>query len=145
MKKHRKSSENLFNRSLELCLISPSSALIHRSLFERIGYFDETLPACEDYDLWLRITANHATSYVNETLITKYGGHADQLSQKHWGMDRFRLKALEKCLRETSLTPEQITAVKSTIRTKARILIAGAIKRNNHKWAKELQKIIDRL
>ena len=143
--KHTKSSENLFERSLELCLISPSSVLIHRSLFDKVGYFDENLPACEDYDLWLRITAKHQTTFVKQALITKYGGHEDQLSRQFWGMDRFRIRALQKCLNTIALTPRQADSVKTTIKKKATILRQGAIKRHNKAWAAELQCMIDEL
>ena len=98
MKKHAKSGGWLFQRSLALCCISPSSVLIHRSLFEDYGDFDESLPACEDYDLWLRITARESVAYVEVPQIYKYGGHEDQLSRAFWGMDRFRIQALEACL-----------------------------------------------
>ncbi|MBU0650624.1 glycosyltransferase, partial [bacterium] len=53
---HQKKSGWIFEPSLELCLISPSSVIIHKDIFDHIGLFDETLMACEDYDLWLRIT-----------------------------------------------------------------------------------------
>ena len=72
--------------------------MIHRSLFEQIGGFDEALPACEDYDLWLRICARHPVLYLSEPQLVKYGGHDDQLSRRYWGMDRFRILALEKLL-----------------------------------------------
>ena len=144
MKKHRKSSNDLFNRSLELCLISPSSALIHRSLFESVGYFDQALPACEDYDLWLRITANHQTTFVEEALITKYGGHADQLSQKHWGMDRFRVQALLNILQSGFLSLSQYQAAQAMLVAKSAILKAGAEKRSNDERVEYYQQLIER-
>jgi hypothetical protein len=62
--------------------------------------FDENLEVCEDYDLWLRISARYPIGLVNEKLIVKYAGHDDQLSFKHWGMDRFRVLALERFVLE---------------------------------------------
>jgi len=35
--------------------VSPSAVLLHRTLLDAVGVFDESLPACEDYDLWLRV------------------------------------------------------------------------------------------
>ena len=95
-KKHQKYGGYIFPYCLPLCVISPSSAMIRRSLFDEIGYFDETLPACEDYDLWLRITKTYPVYFIDTPLIVKRGGHEDQLSRKHWGIDRFRIQALEK-------------------------------------------------
>ena len=33
----------IFERCLHMCAISPSSALLHRSVFDNIGWFDESL------------------------------------------------------------------------------------------------------
>ena len=54
--RHKKTSGMIYERSLELCLVSPSAVMIRKELFDIVGYFDEDLPACEDYDLWLRIS-----------------------------------------------------------------------------------------
>ena len=57
-KHHQKYGGDIFFSALPLCVISPSSVVIHREVFEQIGGFDdEGLPACEDYELWLRIAA----------------------------------------------------------------------------------------
>lgn len=128
--KHRKSGGRIFGRCLESCCISPSSSIIHRSVFDEIGLFDEALPACEDYDLWLRISAREPVLYINEHLVQKYGGHADQLSQKYWGMDRFRLYAIEKILADKRLHPKDALLAWRMLKTKANILMMGAQKRS---------------
>ncbi|MCF8721052.1 glycosyltransferase family 2 protein [Nitrospina gracilis] len=97
-KKHRKYSGYIFQHCLPLCIISPSSVMLKREVLSRIGGFDEALPACEDYDLWLRLTFLYPVQFLEEPLIVKYGGHEDQLSARYWGMDRFRVYALEKLL-----------------------------------------------
>ena len=99
-KKHKKRGGFIFSYCLPMCAISPSSVLMRKSLFDAVGLFDESLPACEDYDLWLRICSQYPVVYVDEPLLKKYGGHDDQLSRKHWGMDRFRVKALQKLIDE---------------------------------------------
>jgi len=129
MKKHAKSGGHIFRRCLPRCVISPSSVLIHRSLFEEVGLFDETLPACEDYDLWLRICAREPVLFVDRPLITKYGGHDDQLSRRYPAMDRFRVRALEKLLREAPLTDEDRTAAIEMLVDKLAILRQGAARR----------------
>ncbi len=130
MKKHAKSGGWIFDHCLALCAISPSSVIIHRSVFEKIGVFDETLPAGEDYDLWLRITSSYPVSFINEPLIIKYGGHDDQLSRKYWGMDRFRIKALKKILDQGELSLDNENATRKTLVKKARVYLNGARKRN---------------
>ena len=93
MKKHRKYGGNIYKYCLPLCVISPSSIIIHKEIFKDIGLFDENIPVCEDYDLWLRICSRYPVLYLQDKLIKKYGGHDDQLSRQYWGMDRFRIRA----------------------------------------------------
>ncbi len=135
MKKHAKKGGWIFQHCLPLCAISPSSVIIHRSLFEAVGLFDETLPACEDYDLWLRICAFYPTLFVEQPQIIKYGGHEDQLSRRHWGMDRFRIQALEKIIAHPELPPADRQAAAGMLIKKAGILAQGAIKRGRQTQA----------
>ncbi len=129
MKKHQKYGGHIFHHCLPLCVISPSSTLIEAGLFKEIGLFDESLPACEDYDLWLRICCRYPVLFLEEQLLIKYGGHADQLSQKHWGMDRFRVEALQNLLRDAPLDQAQRRMTVDMLVAKLNILISGAEKR----------------
>ncbi len=131
MKKHTKLSGNIFLASIELCIVSPSATMLRRSILDHVGLFDETMLACEDYDLWLRIALHYPIHLVDEPLIHKTGGHADQLSHQFWGMDRFRIYSLKK-LCNHPLNHEQRTAVYATIIKKSKILCIGAKKR--HAW-----------
>lgn len=131
MNKHAKQGGDIFEVCLPLCAISPSSVLIHKDLFDQIGNFDESLPACEDYDLWLRICSRHSVLFVETPQLLKYGGHADQLSRQHWGMDRFRVTALQKILQSNALNPQQRQLAISCILQKSQILYKGALKHNN--------------
>lgn len=126
--KHKKYGGKIFERCLALCLISPSSVLLQRSLIDEIGLFDETLPACEDYDLWLRITAFYPVLFLEQPLLIKYGGHQDQLSQKYWGMDRFRVIALQKILANDRLADNYRQATIKMLTQKLKILAHGAEK-----------------
>ncbi len=144
MHKHAKSGGHIFPRCLPLCVISPSSVIIQRSLLDEVGNFDEQLPACEDYDLWLRICATHPVAFVEQPQIKKYGGHADQLSQQYWGMDRFRLKALEKIISLDILNEQDRSAAIETINSKAEILAQGARKRGKTAEAEAYMQIKNR-
>jgi glycosyltransferase involved in cell wall biosynthesis len=136
MRKHAKYGGWIFQHCLPLCVISPSAALIHRSLFQEVGVFDEALPACEDYDLWLRICARNPVAFVKSPQLLKYGGHPDQLSQRYWGMDRFRIQALEKIIRSGVIRDGELSAAISTLQRKAEILARGAEKRGRHEQAR---------
>jgi len=131
MDKHAKSGGYIFRKCLPRCVISPSAALLHRALFAELGAFDEELPACEDYDLWLRICATELVAFVPEPQLRKYGGHADQLSCRHWGMDRFRIRALEKIIGSDRLDAGDRAAACAMLTRKAGILAAGARKRGH--------------
>jgi glycosyltransferase involved in cell wall biosynthesis len=144
MKKHAKSGGHIFQNCLPLCVISPSSVMIHRSLPAEVGAFDEELPACEDYDLWLRICANNPVAFVQQPQINKYGGHDDQLSQKHWGMDRFRIQALEKIIQSGCLNHNDKIAAQNTLIYKTEILAQGALKRGKKSDAEHYLEIKDR-
>lgn len=138
-KRHAKSGGRIFKRCLPLCIISPSSVVIHRSIFDEVGLFDETLPVCEDYDMWLRICAKYPVLYLDEPLIVKYGGHPDQLSRKYWGMDRFRIQALEKILDSGNLSEENREAALKMLIRKTQILRGGAKKRKKEGIVEELR------
>ena len=127
--RHRKREGWIFQPSLELCLMAPSTVMLKRELLEQCGLFDEELPVCEDYDLWLRITAHHQVSFLNEALMTRSGGHADQLSRKYWGMDRFRVQSLKKILANVPLRKEDEMATRRVLKKKCEILINGFRKR----------------
>jgi len=131
MDKHAKSGGYIFQACLPQCIISPSAALLHRSLFDELGIFDEDLPACEDYDLWLRICATESVTFVPEPQICKYGGHVDQLSRQYWGMDRFRIRALEKIIGSGRLDAGDRAAASAMLILKAGILAVGARKRGH--------------
>jgi glycosyltransferase involved in cell wall biosynthesis len=126
--KHQMISGMIFNESCELCLVSPSAVMLQKKLFDRYGLFDESLPACEDYDLWLRILAYEPIGLIDELLTIHYGGHADQLSQKYWGMDRFRVKSLIKVLK-MPLTATQKQKAKEILLFKLNVLAGGSLKR----------------
>ena len=144
MKKHQKYGGIIFDHCLPLCVISPSAVIIHRSVFDKVGLFDESLPACEDYDLWLRICALYPVEYIDEPLITKYGGHDDQLSRQFWGMDRFRIQSLSRILDSGVLTPPQQQAASTTLLEKCRIYIAGAEKRKRWEEVAHYTALIER-
>ena len=96
LSKHKKPSGWVYKKALPLCCIGMSTSVINRSVFDNLGSFDETLEACEDYDFWLRVTNKYEVKLIPEELTIKNGGRSDQLSHKIWGLDRFRIKALEK-------------------------------------------------
>lgn len=138
---HRKPSGDIFLRSLDLCLVSPSAVMMKRELFQRLGGFDESFPVCEDYDLWLRIGMELPIPLIPEPLVIKRGGHADQLSHSTWGMDRYRVLALQKLLRGR-LDGLRRTAALNVLERKVGVLANGARKRGKLREAAEFEAIL---
>ena len=138
-----KSSDLLWERSLRHCLICPSSVLIHSSVFETVGLFDEKLSVCEDYDFWLRLLLEQEIGLVDEKLVIKHGGHSDQLSTTIWGMDRFRIMALQKILSNPLLSNDCRIKAIEVIQEKCGILAQGAEKRGKFDDAQKYKNLSD--
>lgn len=139
---HRK-EEWLFPRCLERCLVSPSAVVIRRDLWEALGGFDSSYPVCEDYELWLRVALREPVGLVDEPLVVKRGGHADQLSRSTWGLDRWRVAALVKLLASDALGEGERPATLAVLRAKCAVLAKGAERRGRADEAERYRSIAD--
>ena len=139
MEKHAKAGGRIYQMCLPLCCISPSSVVMRRDLLNEMGGFDESFEVCEDYDLWLRLTAREPVLFLEEQLLYKHGGHEDQLSTRHWGMDRFRTKALQRVLDEGLVSGDDERRTRETLAEKLEILVEGARKHGNDELLDELE------
>ena len=140
--RHKKLGGFIFHRAVELCLVSPSAVAIDRELFWSVGGFDESLPAAEDYDLWLRLLCRHPIGLIEQPLVVKRAGSWDQLSFTTEAIDRYRIKALSKILESGSLTEEQTRAAQKALQKKADIYIAGCLKRGKTEEVKRIKKMM---
>ncbi|MBA4389890.1 MAG: glycosyl transferase [Syntrophus sp. (in: bacteria)] len=127
--RHRKYSGHIFQKCLPLCIISPSSVLIKRDIFDKVGFFDESMPVCEDYDMWLRVTSQYPVLFIEKPLIIKRGGHEDQLSRRYPAMDSFRIESIAKALESGTLSETMRDAAIVELTQKCNVYIKGAIKR----------------
>jgi len=143
-KKHQKYGGYIFEQCLDMCRISPSSAIFHQSLLDDVGYFDEAFSVCEDYDLWLRITAEYPVLFLDELLIKKYGGHRDQLSIVPDGIETYRIQVLEKLIQQ-KLTFSQKKSMEKMLIRKLKIYANGAQKRGREQAFNQTMKRIDEL
>lgn len=142
-KRHHKFSGMIFERSLQLCLVSPSAVMLRRSLFDTVGLFDESLPACEDYDLWLRISCRYPVYLIDTALIFKRGGHDDQLSDAP-GLDKFRIRALQKIIDGNLLSDSQRSAAVHMLKEKCAIFANGCRKRGRDNEANYYDRLAER-
>ena len=127
--RHKKQAGDIFEPSLRTCLVSPSAVMMRTELFHEMGGFDEELPACEDYDLWLRILCRHRVGLLDEPLVTRRAGHPDQLSATVAALDRYRIRALVKLLAGGELTVRRRLAVAEVLAEKCAIYAKGLLRR----------------
>ena len=84
--------------------IRTSSALITRKCLDTVGLFDESLPECEEYDLWLRIAKDFPIAFINEPL-TVYTDNPQGVSTDSLAGRLVRIKVLEKAYLKESIPP----------------------------------------
>ena len=142
MKKHKKYGGYIFEKCLDICRISPSSVMLKKEIFDYIGTFDESLKVCEDYDLWLRITSKYPVCFLDIPLIKKYGGHSDQLSKAHDGIEFYRIQSLQKILESKILSKPQTLLAINMMVNKMNIYASGLEKRNKIEELSKLKKNI---
>ncbi|MDB5049099.1 MAG: glycosyl transferase [Fibrobacteres bacterium] len=126
---------DIFALSLKYCMITPSSVLMTRKLFDRSGGFNPEFPACEDYELWLRITHRHAVGLIPKPMMIRYGGHADQLSTRFPAQDRFRIRGIALLLDGNALGPAHRALAVEALEEKLGIYQAGCEKRGKEEEA----------
>ncbi|QLA16548.1 glycosyltransferase family 2 protein [Desulfolutivibrio sulfoxidireducens] len=139
---HLKRDGDFFQSALALCLVSPSSAMIRGEFFDRVGGFDEGLPACEDYDLWLRMLLRGPIGLVDEELTVRRGGRPDQLSARFVGLDLFRIRSLAKILGAEKMSPWHRDCMEKELVRKARIYAGGCIKRGRDEEALRVWELV---
>ncbi len=138
---HKKPEGHCFSQLLERCLVSPSAVMIHRGVFEEVGLFDQSFPACEDFDLWLRIGCRFPLGLVPKPLVVKRGGHPDQLSATVASLDRYRIQAIANLLRTTPLTKDQRISARLALVKKCRIYTDGCRKRGKTEEAERIDRL----
>jgi len=139
-KRHKKVSGFFFEKSLELCMVSPSAVMVRRDLFNTCGLFDESLPACEDYDMWLRINSKYPIYFIDMPLIVKRGGHRDQLSRMH-SLDKYRIQSIKKLLQGDLSSEDQRKLAEKVLVEKCLVYANGCRKRGRYHEAFEYEKI----
>ena len=140
---HQKPSGFVFENAVKLCCLSLSTAVIRKDVFEEIGFFDENMPACEDYDFWLRVTARYPVFLIPEYLTIKEGGHLDQQSKKYPAMDKFRIYALEKILKTLPKENNNYLLAYEELKRKTLIYLRGAFNFTpNKNQLQEIERLI---
>lgn len=135
---------DIFQDSLEKCIIGPSTVLMEKSLYSELDGFREDLEIAEDYELWLRLCNSNTVGYIDESLITKRAGHSGQLSEKYGQIEIFRIRGLQKLVEQKYFTPGNQKLAEQELARKCRIYAAGCRKRNKPEEAGIHESIADR-
>ena len=73
---------NYFDASLKETVICTSCAVFHKSVFEKIGFFDTQLKSGEDTDLWIRIGLNYQILF-SWKILARYVYDVQSLTKNH--------------------------------------------------------------
>lgn len=135
----------IFDHCLQLCAVGMSTVIMKKKLFENMGGFDVSLPCCEDYDLWLRISRKYPFLLLAEPMTIKEGGREDQVSfQYRVGMDKFRIYAILKLLDDNVLKEDQKEKALTVLLKKCAVYGKGCIKHGRVDEGKQYLEIAKR-
>ncbi len=90
-------SGEVFTTLFERNFVPVLTAVVRRDCLRTAGEFDESLTACEDYDLWLRIARDWKLDYIQETLA-RYRLSSGQMSGNPLRMLQNMLIVRRRCL-----------------------------------------------
>ncbi|HKD68132.1 MAG TPA: glycosyltransferase [Candidatus Binataceae bacterium] len=76
---NRSDSYSVFLRGQSITM--GSTVIYRRRIFDSVSAFDPSLKACEDYDLYLRITRTYPVCY-HDTVVAEYRQHNSNMSHR---------------------------------------------------------------
>lgn len=94
-------SEGLIESYEEAAIGGPSCTIVPATVLADVGPFDESFPACEDTDFWIRLFAEYSMVAIDEILYER-GYHDGQITQDMDVMIRGNELLLEKHAGELS-------------------------------------------
>lgn len=75
---------NIHGELLKGNFVGTPAVLIKKECFERVKYFDEYIPALEDWELWIEISKHYHFKYIDEPLLNSYSTpNSVNLNQKN--------------------------------------------------------------
>jgi glycosyltransferase involved in cell wall biosynthesis len=100
----------------EKCQVPVSTVVVRKSILERAGLFDEKLPRCDDYDMWLRSAFYGARIGYRRTVQARLnGGRPGALGASSAKMLEACTNILDKMNRELPLSMSERSCVESRI------------------------------
>lgn len=90
------------------CVGSTSSILIKKECLARVGLFDENLPSCQDWDMWIRISRHYQIDFVDQTLFIHYV-HENRISTNYEARTQGTKILIEKISEDIASKPKIIS------------------------------------
>lgn len=70
---------NTYKKIIMSNFLGSPTPLVKNECFKKVGIFDERLPSCQDWDLWIRLAKYYEFDFVYE-ILAKHFVHGDQIS-----------------------------------------------------------------
>lgn len=122
---------DIFVDALKKCIIGPSTTVIRKDIYHKLGGFREDLEIAEDYEFWLRYCNRYRVAYIDEPLVEKRAGHWNQLSTKYDEIEIFRIEGLKDLVDRKVFTLDHQLLATQELGRKCHIYATGAQKRGN--------------
>jgi len=70
---------NVYAKLIEGCILGSPTPLIRKNCFQKAGFFDETFPSYQDWDMWIRLSRYYEFDFVPD-ILAKCHLHGTQIS-----------------------------------------------------------------
>ena len=127
----------IFDAMVRQNFVGTSSVVFPRSIFDKIGFFDETLTNGDDRDMWHRIMSRFSALYIPEVLHC-YRIRGGSVSTRGARNSENRITVLKKLIKP-SLSKENLCLVKAQIARN--FYDASYIYYKRHQWNKLLRSL----
>jgi len=122
-------SERVSNALEDLLLIgnvigTPSTVVVERKLFTKIGGFDSDLSLCADWEMWVRLATQTDFLLIDRPLI-KYRVHDGNMSNNVYLLETDTLRLLKKSFSLPNI-PARILRSKNKVYAKNYMIFAGS-------------------
>jgi len=96
------------------CFIMPQASMMRRQVFAAVGYYDESLPTHEDWDLIIRVVQRFPIELIDTPLL-KIRRHSTNLTGSQEKMYLGAAAAANKVMRSGSLSGDELKLLKERL------------------------------
>ena len=70
---------NVYANLLSGCILGSPTPLIRKTCFQKAGLYDDRLPSCQDWDMWIRLSKHYTFDFIPD-ILAKHHVHGKQIS-----------------------------------------------------------------